>query len=105
VPVHRPLLALIVFVGVVTALATWVAAALLGVIAPGAARHVNAVAVVVVPPRRPRRGAVRLRGRPVAEIAAATERLADGDTGVRVSAGGPGPVRGLQRRSTRWPSA
>ena len=43
------LLALIVFVGVVTALATWVAAVLLGVLSPGAAPPTaTAVAVVVV---------------------------------------------------------
>ena len=42
--------------------------------------------------------------RPVVEIAAAAERLADGESGVRVSVRGTRAVRRLAARSTRWPS-
>jgi two-component system sensor histidine kinase BaeS len=92
------LLSLVLLVGLVSALATWVAAALLGVIAPSAAPStVTAVAVVVVLVLAVLAG-VRVFGsavRPLAEIARATERLADGEPGVRVPLRGPGPVRRL----------
>ncbi len=85
-------------VGIVTALATWVAAAVLGVLSPGAAPSaLTAVAVLVVPlvvvgvTFRVFFRAVR----PLAELADATDRLADGEPGVRVEPRGPGPVRRL----------
>ncbi len=92
------LVALIVFVGVVAALATWVAAVLLGVLSPGASPPAaTAVAVVVVLVL-----AVILGGRlvfaavrPLADVAAASDRLADGEHGVRVTPRGPVPVRRL----------
>ena len=103
---HRPgpgcfgcfLLAIVAVVGVVTALATWVAAALLGVLAPGAAPSaLTAVAVLVVIVLL---GGIAFRVvgtaiRPLSEIADATEWLADGEPGVRVTPRGPRPVRGL----------
>jgi two-component system sensor histidine kinase BaeS len=79
-------------------LATWLAGMLLGVVAPGsgvsaptalAVLVVLVVAVLVVG---------RVLGRavgPLAAIAGATERLADGEPGVRVEIAGPGPVRRL----------
>jgi two-component system sensor histidine kinase BaeS len=86
----------VLFVGVVTALATWVAAALLGVLAPGAAPPTaTAIAVIVVLIVAVLLG-VRFfvaTVRPMAELAAASERLADGEPGVRVEPRGPGPVR------------
>lgn len=92
------LLSAVLAVGIVSALATWVAAALLGVIAPSAAPStVTAVAVVVVLVLAVLAG-IRVFGsavRPLAEIARATERLADGEPGVRVPPRGPGPVRSL----------
>jgi two-component system sensor histidine kinase BaeS len=91
-------LGLVLTVGVVSALATWVAAALLGVIAPAAAPStVTAVAVVVVLVLAVLMG-IRVFAtavRPLGEIAAATTRLADGEPGVRVRPRGPRPVRGL----------
>ena len=90
--------AVIVFVGLLTALATWVAGALLGIIAPDAApSSTTAVAVIVVIAFALVMGA-RMFGtafRSLAELASATGRLADGDTGVRVRARGPQAVRGL----------
>jgi two-component system sensor histidine kinase BaeS len=91
-------LALVLFVGMLTALATWVAGAVLGLVAPGAAPSpataVSVIVVVVV--------ALVLGGRmfgsavgPLAELASATERLADGEPDVRVAVRGPRPVRGL----------
>ena len=92
------LLALVVFVGVITALATWLAGVLLGVLSPGSSPPTaTAVAVVVVLIVAIAVG-VRVftaAVRPLAELAAATERLADGEPGVRVRPRGPGPVRGL----------
>ena len=92
------LLALIVFVGVVTALATWVAAVLLGVLSPGAAPPMaTAVAVVVVLVVVVILGGrvVFAAVRPLADVAAASDRLADGEPGVRVTPRGPVPVRRL----------
>ena len=92
------LLALVVFVGVITALATWLAGVLLGVLSPGASPPTaTAVAVVVVLIVAVAVG-VRVftaAVRPLADLAAATERLADGEPGVRVRPRGPGPVRSL----------
>jgi two-component system sensor histidine kinase BaeS len=92
------LIAIVLFVGLITTLATWVAGALLGVLAPSAAPStVTAAAVVVVVVLAILAG-VRLfftAVRPLAEIARATERLADGEPGVRVRPRGPRPVRGL----------
>ena len=92
------LLALVLFVGIVTAAATWVAAVLLGVVAPGAAPPTaTAVAVVVVLILAIVIGGRVFVGtvRPMAELAAASERLADGEPDVRVEPRGPGPVRRL----------
>ncbi len=109
---HRPaggigavgcmLLGLVLLVGLVSTLATWVAAALLGILAPSAAPSaapstITAVAVIVVLALAIVAG-IRVFGsavRPLAEIARATERLADGEPGVRVPVRGPRPVRGL----------
>jgi two-component system, OmpR family, sensor histidine kinase BaeS len=84
--------------GVVAALATWVAAALLGLVAPDATPStltvVSVLVVIVVAILAGMRvfgGAVR----PLADIAAAAERLGDGEPGVRVRARGPRPVRSL----------
>ncbi len=92
------LLGLVLFVGLITTLATWVAAALLGVLAPSAAPStVTAVAVIVVVVLAILAG-IRVfvaAVRPLTEIARATERLADGEPGVRVRPRGPRPVRGL----------
>lgn len=89
---------LVLVVGLVSTLATWVAAALLGVLAPSAAPStVTAVAIVVVLVIAVMVGIRVFAGavRPLAEIAAATERLADGEPGVRVRPRGPRPVRRL----------
>jgi two-component system sensor histidine kinase BaeS len=92
------LLGLVLFVAFVTVVASWVAATVLGVVAPDtgasaptalAVLVVLLVAVVVV-------GALLGRAvRPLASIAGAAERLADGDPGVRVEVEGPGAVRRL----------
>jgi two-component system sensor histidine kinase BaeS len=88
----------VLLIGAITAVATWVAATLLGVVAPGAAPSAltaAAIAVVavlgVILAGRVVAGAVR----PLAELGAALERLADGEPHVRVSLRGPRPVRGL----------
>ncbi|HYN48624.1 MAG TPA: HAMP domain-containing sensor histidine kinase [Candidatus Nanopelagicales bacterium] len=85
-------------VGVVTALATWLAGTLLGMVAPGAgASAPTALAVIVVIVV-----AILVVGRvfgravgPLAAIADAAPRLADGEPDVRVKVAGPGPVRRL----------
>ena len=89
---------LVLVVGLVTAVATWVAAALLGILAPSASPSIItavAIAIVLVV-------AIAVFGRvfgtavgPLTEIAEATERLADGEPGVRVRPRGPRPVRRL----------
>ncbi|MCU0506527.1 MAG: HAMP domain-containing protein, partial [Chloroflexi bacterium] len=92
------ILGLVLFVAFVTIVASWVAATILGVVAPGSgASAPTALAVVVV-----LLVAVVFVGtllgravRPLASIAAAAERLADGETGVRVGVEGPGAVRRL----------
>jgi two-component system sensor histidine kinase BaeS len=91
-------LALVVFVGVITALATLVAGTLVGIVAPGSGvSGPTAFGVIVVLIL-----AIVLVGRmfgrsvrPLARIADAAERLADGEPGVRVAVAGPGPVRRL----------
>jgi signal transduction histidine kinase len=91
-------LALVLVVGGIAALATWVAAALLGFLAPGAAPSFATSFLVlgglVVVAGLAARGFSRTV-RPLAEIAAATERLADGEPGVRVRTTGPRSVRSL----------
>jgi two-component system sensor histidine kinase BaeS len=91
-------LGLVLVVGLVSALATWVAASLLGFLAPSATPSaVTAVAVLVVLVLAVLAG-IRVFGsavRPLGEIADATDRLADGEPGVRVRVRGPRPVRGL----------
>lgn len=92
------LLALVLVIGLVTALATWLAGTLLGIVAPGSgASAPTALAVVVVVVI-----AVLVVGRvfgravgPLASIANAAERLADGEPDVRVEVAGPGAVRRL----------
>lgn len=97
-PIGCFLVALILFFGMITALATWVAGALLGVVSPGAApSSLTTIAVIVVIAVAMIVGA-RVFGsaiRPLADLASATERLADGEPGVRVRPRGPRPVRGL----------
>ena len=92
------IVALVLFIATITAIATWVAAALLGVIAPGAAPSAaTAVAVVVVLVIAVAL-AIRVFAstiRPLAELGEAAERLADGEPDVRVRPRGPAPVRGL----------
>jgi two-component system sensor histidine kinase BaeS len=90
--------ALILVVGMITALATWVAGALLGAVAPDSAPSTTTAAAVIVVILLAILALVRAFGsaiRPLADIAAATERLADGEPGVRVRTRGPRPVRGL----------
>jgi two-component system sensor histidine kinase BaeS len=91
-------LGLVLLVGIVATLATWVAASLLGFLAPSATPSaVTAVAVLVVLVLATLAG-IRVFGsavRPLGEIADATDRLADGEPGVRVRVRGPRPVRSL----------
>jgi two-component system sensor histidine kinase BaeS len=91
-------LALVLLVGLVSTLATWVAASLLGFLAPSATPSaVTAFAVLVVLVLAILLG-IRVFGsavRPLGEIASATDRLADGEPGVRVQVRGPRPVRSL----------
>lgn len=85
-------------IALLSALATWVAGMVLGLLSPDAApSRITAVAVVLVVVVGVGLVAwvfVRAVG-PLAEIAAATRRLGDGEAGVRVSPRGPRPVRGL----------
>lgn len=90
--------ALVLFVGLVAALATWVAGTLLGIVAPGSGAPAPAALAVVVVLVVAVLAVGRLVGRavgPLASIADATERLADGEAGVRVRIAGPGAVRRL----------
>jgi len=92
------LVAVVVAVGLIAALATWVAGALLGFVAPGAAPSASTVVAVLVVIALAILFAVRVFGtaiRPLAELGRAAERLADGEPGVRVELRGPRPVRGL----------
>ena len=97
-PIGCFILALVLCVGVITALATWVAGAVLGFVAPGAAPSALTAGAVVVVIVLAIVVGVRIFGtaiRPLADLARASERLADGETGVRVRSRGPRPVRGL----------
>jgi two-component system sensor histidine kinase BaeS len=90
--------ALVLFVSVVTALATWLAGTLLGVVSPGSAVTAPtalAVLVVIVVSVTVLGRVLGRTLRPLASIAEATERLADGEPGIRVRVGGPGAVRRL----------
>lgn len=92
------LLALVLFVGLVTAVATWVAGTVLGIVAPGSgasAPTALAVVLVLIVAVVGIALAVGRAVRPLASIADATERLADGEPDVRVEVTGPGPVRRL----------
>jgi two-component system sensor histidine kinase BaeS len=92
------ILAFVVLVAIVTLAASWLAATVLGIVAPGTGASVpTALAVVVVILVAIAVVAVSLGRavRPLASIAAATERLADGEPGVRVEVTGPGAVRRL----------
>ena len=92
------LLAAVLVIALVTILASWLAATVLGFVAPGTgASAPTALAVVLVI-----LGAITFvtwtlgrAVRPLARIASATERLADGQAGVRVPVEGPGAVRRL----------
>ncbi len=91
-------LALVLLIGVITALATWVAGAVLGFVAPEAAPSTITAAAVVVVIVLAIIAGVRVFGsaiRPLADLGRAAERLADGEPGVRVNPRGPRPVRGL----------
>ena len=92
------LIGLILFIGLVTALATWVAGTLLGFVSPGSGASVPATLAILVILI----GVIALAGRmfgrvvrPLASIADATDRLADGAPNVRVEVAGPRPVRRL----------
>ena len=92
------LLALVLFVGLITALATWLAGTLLGIVAPGTAASAPSALPIIVVIVLAVAIVARVFGRavrPLASIADAAERLADGDAGVRVTVAGPGPVRRL----------
>lgn len=88
----------ILVIGLVAALATWVAAVVLGVVAPGAGpAAITAAAIVLVLVVVGSVGARTFGSAvsPLSEIADATDRLADGESGVRVRPRGPRPVRQL----------
>lgn len=92
------IVAIILVVGLFSALVTWVAGTVLGIVSPGAgASAPTALAVFVALvigialSSRVFSGSVR----PVVEIAAAAERLADGEAGVRVAIYGTRAVRRL----------
>lgn len=89
---------LVLLLGLLTALATWVAATVLGWVSPGLAAPAPVALAVVLALALGAVGGGRtmMRSvRPLAAIATATERLADGEAGVRVEVRGPGPVRRL----------
>ncbi len=92
------LIGTVLFIALLTILASWVAATVLGVVAPGTgASAPTAFAVVLVILVAIAVVAMTLGRavRPLARIAAATERLGDGEAGVRVEVEGPGAVRRL----------
>jgi two-component system sensor histidine kinase BaeS len=92
------LLFLVVAVGLVTALATWLAGTLLGIVAPGSGASAPTALAVLVAILAAVALVARAVGRavgPLASIADATEQLADGEAGVRVALAGPPPVRRL----------
>ena len=89
---------LVLVVGTITALATWLAGSVLGLLSPDAApSRTTAVAVVIVITIAilvvTRIFTTSIR--PLADIASATRRLGDGEAGVRVRPRGPRPVRSL----------
>ena len=90
------IVAVVLFIGTLTALATWVAGTLLGIVSPGAAASAPTTLVVLAAlvfgifiASRVFSGSVR----PLTEIAAAAERLADGEADVRVAVRGTRAVR------------
>jgi two-component system sensor histidine kinase BaeS len=92
------IVAVVLFIGLLTALATWVAGTLLGIVSPGAGASAPttlavfvALVIGIAVASRVFSGSVR----PVVEIAAAAERLADGESGVRVTIRGTRAVRRL----------
>ncbi len=88
----------VLFLGTLTALATWAAGTLLGAVSPGMAAPapVALAVILVVLFGMFSGGRTMMRSvRPLAAIANATERLADGEANVRVEVRGPGPVRRL----------
>jgi two-component system sensor histidine kinase BaeS len=92
------LIGIVLLIGVLTALASWVAGTLLGIVSPGAGASAPTTLVVfgalvygIFLASRVFSGSVR----PVVEIAAAAERLADGDADVRVAVRGTRAVRRL----------
>jgi two-component system sensor histidine kinase BaeS len=92
------LLSLVLFVGLVATLATWLAGTVLGIVAPGAGASAPAALAVVVVIAAAVVVVGRVLGRavgPLASIADAAERLADGEPDVRVEIAGPGQVRRL----------
>ena len=92
------ILSIVLLIGLITALATWVAGTLLGIVQPGGAASPTTALSVLVAAVLALAVVVRIFAglvRPLASIAEAAERLADGDAGVRVAVAGPGPVRRL----------
>jgi two-component system, OmpR family, sensor histidine kinase BaeS len=88
----------IVVVGLVAAFATWVAGVVLGIVAPSAGPSAATVVAVLVVILISGAWMARMVGRsirPLADMADATRRLADGEPGVRVEVRGPRPVRDL----------
>ncbi len=92
------LVGVVLVIGLFTALVTWVAGTLLGIVSPGAAASAPTTLAVFVAlivgiflASRVFSGSVR----PLTEIAAAAERLADGDADVRVAVRGTRAVRRL----------
>ena len=104
-PRHGPMgmigcffIVLIVFIALIAALASWLAGTVLGIVAPGSGVAGSTAFVVIVVLVIAVLVVGRVFGsavRPLAGIANAAERLADGDSNVRVAVTGPGPVRRL----------
>ncbi len=89
---------MVLLVGGATAVATWIAGALLGVLAPELApSSFIALAAILVVALAVLGGLALVGGavRPLAELGDATERLADGEADVRVRPHGPRAVRSL----------
>lgn len=92
------LVALILVIGAITAISTWVAGTLLGLVSPDARPSSGTAVAVIVVVVLGVLVVARIVGRsvgPLSELAAATGRLADGEPGVRVRPRGPRPLRGL----------
>lgn len=88
----------VLVMGSTVAVAIWAAAAFLGFLAPTAAPSslvVVAAAGVLLLALAVGARVVAGYGRPLADLAGAAERLADGEPGVRVHVRGPRPVRNL----------